>query len=353
MTFDRNSVSNDYRAKLEVFERCKDSVVADIKALLGKNDIKVSNVFGRIKGFESFFEKIERKEKDGKKLQNPFIDIEDLIGVRAVFLYIKDLDRLEEILKPTFKILSVERKSKTRPEDQFGYESDHYILGYDQVKSPQYDEQIKLLKFELQARIILMDAWDSVSHHLAYKNKEAIPTELKRIFYGLSGMFVVADSQFQLLKDQSEKSKKELQEDIRNPKQLLQQEINSDSFKAYLEYKFPDRWLKTQGLPDTDAAISILVREIKRLETYQTLSDFDKAVDSVQEYAFTIEKLERPEQGRHLVGIMRTILDLYDDKYYSRYDEFRKFPEADGDPIYQRAIKNLEHYRNIVKRRKN
>lgn len=64
--------------------------------------IDVIQVEGRAKTVDSFVEKIGRK---GKKYDNPFTDMTDLIGLRVITYYHEDVARIGEILKGEFKEL--------------------------------------------------------------------------------------------------------------------------------------------------------------------------------------------------------------------------------------------------------
>jgi putative GTP pyrophosphokinase len=63
---------------------------------------------------------------------------------------------------------------------------------------PRYDP-LKHLRFEVQVRTIVMDAGAAVSHHLDYKGGTSVPSELRKDFYALSGLFYVADQHFEVL----------------------------------------------------------------------------------------------------------------------------------------------------------
>ena len=54
--------------------------------------------------------------------------------------------------------------------------------------------------FEIQIRTIAQDAWASISH-IFYKKERQIPQHLERDFYALQGLFYVADTHFDSLRD--------------------------------------------------------------------------------------------------------------------------------------------------------
>ena len=59
----------------------------------------------------------------------------------------------------------------------------------------------KKFLFEIQIRTITQDAWASISHYLDYKNEISIADELKKDFYALSGLFYIADTQFNKIQE--------------------------------------------------------------------------------------------------------------------------------------------------------
>jgi len=53
-----------------------------------------------------------------------------------------------------------------------------------------------------------MHAWSIISHYLDYKTPNAVPSELKRDFNALSGLFYVADQHFEMFFKSSKASRK-------------------------------------------------------------------------------------------------------------------------------------------------
>ncbi|MEM6338092.1 MAG: (p)ppGpp synthetase, partial [Bacteroidota bacterium] len=74
----------------------------------------------RIKTFESFWGKIERKGYD-----DPFSEIEDICGIRVVCYYTSDIDRIATIINDEFEVKESLDKSSALGSDRFGYRSNH------------------------------------------------------------------------------------------------------------------------------------------------------------------------------------------------------------------------------------
>jgi putative GTP pyrophosphokinase len=88
----------------------------------------------------------------------------------------------------------------------------HHIVRFGSKHKGERYDNIKNIPFEIQVRTIAMDAWANISHYLDYKTEQDIPTELKRDFHALSGMFYVADKHFQLFFEQRSKKQKAIAE---------------------------------------------------------------------------------------------------------------------------------------------
>lgn len=315
MNYDEQLLFQEYQKKKDVFATLKNSAIADFSSLLEKNNISVNKVVGRIKSFDSFFQKIQTMAQSDIFFENPCDDINDLVGVRIVLLFVDDLDKIESILKPTFIIKNKKRYSEGFSDNQFGYESDHYILTYGQVDGPHYNE-VKNIKFELQVRTVLMDAWDSVSHELDYKSDASIPSDLKRVFYGLSGLFVVADQQFQQIKKSIKSNKSKQEETSKDPLKLLSQEINLDTLKAYSKYKFKNRFIKKDELySNFDKKYSEFAEELKNFCKYTSISDIDKVVDSHISEVYKNEKIDYKKVFFTAIGLIRMSIKMENKEY--------------------------------------
>ncbi|HBP51071.1 MAG: RelA/SpoT domain protein [Candidatus Shapirobacteria bacterium GW2011_GWE1_38_10] len=315
--YEKEKLYKEYQKRKESLEKLKESVVTDISSLLKSRGIVVNTVKGRVKDFESFYQKIERLAESGALFDSPCDEIQDLVGVRIVLLFVSDLDKVESMLGSVFKVKSKKRFSENMPDNQFGYQSDHYVLMYgNKVRGPQYGE-VKDINFELQVRTVLMDAWDSVSHELDYKNDIPIPSNMRRVFYGLSGLFVVADQQFQQMNELIIKNRKG-KKVIGRPIDLLEREINLDTLMAYGEYKFQDRFVKKDKIKSgVDKYYFELAKEIEQLRKYNSIADIDEIVDKRISEVYAKEKKEHGGGTVFftVIGLIRVALTMEDPDY--------------------------------------
>ncbi len=145
----------------------------------------------RIKEFESFYNKISRKNYD-----EPLKQCTDIAGIRVITLFQEDSLKLIRSLKRELKI--IEEIKKEKKENEFCYSSTHLIINL----KPNLTENENLLKIpcEIQIRTILQEAWAEMEHHLNYKHIGVDKLTLRKI-NSLSALLEIADDQFQQIND--------------------------------------------------------------------------------------------------------------------------------------------------------
>lgn len=150
----------------------------------------------RVKTWSSIAEKLERKRLRPKELG----DISDLLGLRVIFLFQRDLDSFHAALSETFTVLSSEDTSGRLSESQFGYKSRHYLLtlpsNWEQVPS---FHGLTRHRIEVQVRTLAQHIWAAASHKLQYKNEESVPILLRRSIYRVSALLETVDLEFSRL----------------------------------------------------------------------------------------------------------------------------------------------------------
>lgn len=218
-----------------LYTRLGQNIVDAIKSFLQENEIPYLEVYYRVKEYSSFSEKIERKN-----YTNPFEEIEDICGVRIICYYLKDIERIQKIIKKEFNIKESVDKSESLGLKEFAYRSFHNIVTIkpNWCETPNY-RGLNNLKTEIQTRTILMHAWAEIEHKLNYKSDAQVPKEFQRKLFRLSAKFEEADEQFEELKSGILKYRKEINSKTKNSKKFdLTQDLNIESFKAFLKFHF-------------------------------------------------------------------------------------------------------------------
>ena len=306
---EKEDVHNQYKKDYKLYCGLGENLTYAITKFLDDKNISYHTVSHRIKEFDSYSEKIDRKKYD-----NPVEQIEDFCGIRVICFYHSDLERIEKVILEEFDVLeSIDKTANIEP-DRFGYRSNHYIVKIKKewASAPNY-RGLENYKAEIQVRTILMHAWADIEHKLSYKKQEQIPTEFRRKLYQLSALLEIADSQFQNLKNEQEILKKSLVKEKKGVKVFdFTTELNLDSIQAYLDFVSPDREKKK------DSTAKLLDQFI---EYNISLKSFDemriKSEDILPLVELDIFK-GNPNGKWAQVGFARAILDLNCDNYWSK-----------------------------------
>ena len=194
---DIDQLRNEYDSRKGLFNQ----LIETIKFIISQKiqNIKIHSFNHRVKGFDSFVDKIRRKG-----VKEPFQEIMDIVGLRIVCLFHSDVKDIGTIVEKNFEIIEKDDKIDGVDVNIFGYMSLHYKAKLKDVQ-PDYKD-IKDIPFEIQIRTIAQDAWASISHNLDYKNESELPIHLKRDFHALSGLFYVADTHFEILRQEGHKA---------------------------------------------------------------------------------------------------------------------------------------------------
>lgn len=296
------------RRKFDENEHLYKQLVEEVQYILSKGTeskkVRITSIDPRVKEFDSFYNKIIRKEITG----DPFELIEDIAGVRVICYYRTDLERIEELIRNKFAVIKAE-VLRNRTDMTFGYMSDQYVVKLPKhFRGERYDA-IKSLKCEIQVRTVSMHAWATVSHHLDYKQAVDIPSGLKNDFYALSGVFYIADSLFEQFRNARETSLRKLTREVETDQFNLDSEMNLDTLKAYLLWKFPER---EYGETEQSARfLSILSEELNRAG-FSNFQKLDETLDNNMGWFKKYEKKHHPIDTKdnkfYGIGVVRIIL---------------------------------------------
>jgi putative GTP pyrophosphokinase len=298
-------LQTEFDKRIQSWEQLRNESAFILERELKSAKIKYHSLTSRIKTFESFAAKAVRQ-----RFTDPFAEVTDVVGLRVVCLFLSDIEKIASVIGAKFEILEQDNKIEGQQVATFGYLSLHFSA---QMKStysgPRYDE-ILGIPFEIQVRTIAMDAWAATSHYLDYKSESDVPSDLRRDFYALSGLFYVADRHFEMFFKSRQAVREEIKKTMQHDHPRLDQELNFDSLDAYLRSKFPDR---RQG--DSEH-ISIAVEELKRTGI-STISTLDEMITKHWNWFMKHEALNPPQQDESsdetgpfaAVGVVRVIAD--------------------------------------------
>ncbi len=325
--FDAAGFQRTFENRRNVYQALLDEVIFILQDGISDKDIKTHGVECRIKSYDSIIKKCREKN-----YKDPLNDLVDIAGARVICLFRSDLEKIGALIDNSFEVIARDDKINEST-DSFGYMSIHYICRIKGVfTGPRY-QKIKNIKFEIQVRTLSMHAWAAISHYLDYKGEWDVPARLRKSLNALSGLFYVADSEFEQIYFERERGRKHLNEEsaalVPNTG-----EINLDTLSVYLKTKFPDREHMDEN------AVSSLVKEIKATG-YTTIAEIDDDIKRSAKAFREYESKHPPSSGPHYadVGVVRCSLTICSDKFLASRDV----------PVPPELLEHYKAVRHLVK----
>lgn len=190
---------------LAEYQRRHDEVLRPIAAALevlirGHLDgvPRIDRVTARAKHPDRFVAKARKTDDQGRPRYNqPFVQIQDLVGARVVVFYKNDIASTEEILR---KYLSPIELQTHVPDSEwkFGYFGRHFIMALPKdAVPPEIDLSNAPRFFELQLKTLFQHAWSEAEHDLGYKPPEELGPDHQRRLAFTSAQAWGADEVFE------------------------------------------------------------------------------------------------------------------------------------------------------------
>lgn len=274
---DRPEVIKEFLEGRVVYSHLAEEVAYILEKSVKAAGIKYSQILSRVKELNSFCEKVERK-----KYVNPLHDCTDIAGVRIVYLYISDIDRISDVIAREFNVIECVDKIELNDSERFGYGAVHYLVTIGGKSCGARYDELKELSCEIQVRTILQDSWAVVGHHLTYKQESEIPKKLRRKLNALAGLFETADDQFDGVRRELQSYANEVQKQfVAGGSEFLKSEINLDNLIQYLVWKFPDRRTNTR---EEIANLLSSLKEIGVSKLGEVEETINRTIDAVVAY---------------------------------------------------------------------
>lgn len=263
----------DYSARASLFERFRTELTTQISHLLNEGSVVRLGlpIESRVKTLDSLVQKVHRNG-----LNIPVVsDVNDLVGVRLVLLFLRDVPIACQRIEKALTILEKEDAASRLDPTQFGYGSLHYIVRFpkDWLKTPAL-RGMENLKAEIQIRTVSQHVWASASHLLQYKQETSVPEPLRRTIHRISALLEVVDLEFERVLAEKEVYLAAIQ----GNKKV---ELNVDSLTPVLDAVFPAQNRKNDE-PYAEFLADVQhcgVRDTERLKAILT-----KHLDAVLEY---------------------------------------------------------------------
>jgi putative GTP pyrophosphokinase len=196
-----------YDANIGILREAEESLRTQIRDVLAdRPSFATPHVVSRIKSREECINKFQRKylprlaEATDYAIENY---VADLVGVRVICLHVPDIKEIARLLEAEFDVLDVSDKAREveKTADTFRYKGLHLEMALsDRRRSLPAYSQFASLRFEVQVRTAIQDAWSTLDHAIKYKRR--VPHELTRRINALAALFEIADHEFLAIKNQ-------------------------------------------------------------------------------------------------------------------------------------------------------
>jgi ppGpp synthetase/RelA/SpoT-type nucleotidyltranferase len=235
----KNKFKEYYGTELPRLQAAEKAFRGLVHLLVSTGDFPEPKVLSRIKDRNECIEKFNNKYRD--EIEKTAIDysiqnhISDLIGIRVICIYEKDILEVEKILLSNFDLIEkTDKSSQIEIDDnKFGYKGVHLDLKLNKDRNALPENKLfSDQRFEVQIRSIAQDAWSEVDHKLKYKRN--IPNALKRRINCLAALFELADKEFMAIQAAITEHERAAQENLKlatqdDPK-LSVTDISLDAF---------------------------------------------------------------------------------------------------------------------------
>lgn len=198
-----NPLHNEYLNSTPLLSRLQRVMVEQLEYVVGECGLTLGvPIESRVKTWSSISEKLERKGLAPTSLS----EISDLVGIRIIFLFQRDLDIFHMTLGRTFELLSAEDTSERLSDAQFGYKSRHYMINLPNAWEgiPSFNG-LTGQRVEVQVRTLAQHIWATASHKLQYKHEDSVPPPIRRSIYRVSALLETVDLELARVLDDRDK----------------------------------------------------------------------------------------------------------------------------------------------------
>ena len=315
----------EYEENYPLYVKLCSELVTQLNELIIEEKINTAfPIESRVKTIKSIFDKCNRKNLCPSELG----EISDIIGLRIILLFKRDLDKVCEILEKNFAIIKKEDIQQRLSTDQFGYGSIHYELKPPETwLSVPTLRRLQGIQAEVQVRTASQHIWASTSHILQYKRDSDVPIPIRRSINRAAALLEIVDLEFERVLHERE----DYIEHIDKDKTI---NLNTDSLRDLLDKILPEENNSTQenyaGLledlryfdinigSDLEDIISRNWNIVKNIEDEQ-VSLNQKRLEDGKSVKGTSEKRTKNNVFFTHVGLVRTALDAEFEDAFREY----------------------------------
>lgn len=277
----------------------------------------------RVKSWSSIAEKLGRVGLDIRDVR----DLQDLVGIRVILLFRRDLERTCTAIEQGFRVRKRYDTQERLAADRFGYSSRHFVVDVPEAwLSVPTMAGLGTLAAEIQVRTVAQHIWAEASQVLQYKVEENVPITIRRAVARTAALLETVDLELERVLDERDEYRRGLHE-------LKEDEpLNVDLIERVLDELLPP----AHKVPGRES-YSVLLEELAHvgISTRQQLETFvrqnlnralaENAMRAESEKETLTKKGEpvspRLEQGIYFIhtGLVRVMLVVV---YPRQMDQF-------------------------------
>lgn len=173
------SLKEGFAAKRNLYESMLEAAQMIIRNILQDKLMFQPEFQSRIKNFESFYQKILRKEENEEKICEPFERFCDVAGLRVIFYNSDDLEKAVKLIEDSGDFVNFADGKKLKGDDKsksYGYRAVHLDAKLNPEKRCHLKEysDLRQISCEMQFTTVFAHAWSKTHHALSYKNNGEI-----------------------------------------------------------------------------------------------------------------------------------------------------------------------------------
>ncbi len=233
-------LQQEYRDIHPVATHLAETLVNELQHLIRREGISLAvPIEQRVKTWDSIEQKFARADRDGRHIRfsgASLSDLSDLIGVRIIVLFQRDLAQVLKMLESAFRVINTDDKGANRAVDQFGYSSVHYQIRVPDswITVPTF-RAFQSFEVEVQVRTLAQHMWAAASHKLQYKQENSVPEQMRRAIHRISSLLELIDSEYERLLTERD----QYRSDVRSGGH--EGRLNTDVLEAILDARLPRR----------------------------------------------------------------------------------------------------------------
>lgn len=328
-------LEKEYHTIAPMAQRLCTTLGSELRHMLASNGIVLGvPIEHRVKTWESIAEKLERKAIEIES----FREVSDLVGVRLIVVFRRDVEQVCDLLEKTFRVVHKDDKQALLGESQFGYQAIHYEiqLPSEWLSVPSL-APLKGLSAEIQVRTLSQHIWAAASHILQYKSESSVPLTIRRAIHRVSALLETVDLEFERVLSGREEYREEPLEELETV------QLDVDLLARILDKELPEQNKKDEDEPyskllrdlfefevDTPQKLKMLLhknwKEVLRHESRTVKNAMSQGESGLKFWATTPERAARGVFFTH-VGLTRTALSK---EFGERWEEYIRATRGEG-----------------------